>query len=212
MQTTTAPSLLNPYASPVGDVPVIQAELVENKPQHGSLAIIFLGFVLLLVGYLAGNIFAVFDLYQISMGPDGEPMPSPLAELCPTPASQWLFYGLCAAATVAGCILLGSQNFNPLCAVIFFMCPIAGLVFLLASPLRMVRKHVVPVAAIYLMIGTCLAGVGLTKLIGMYGQPGLEFEPILFSLAFQAGLAMLAGAMLKLARTPPEQQAAVSVA
>jgi hypothetical protein len=162
----------------------------------------------LLVGYLAGNIFAVFDIYQIGMGPDGEPVPSPLSELCPTPALQWLFYGLCAAATVAGCILLGSQNFNPLCAVIFFMCPIAGLVFLFASPLRMARKHAVGVAAVYLMIGTCLAGVGLTKLIGLYGQPGLEFQPMLFSLMFQAGLAMLGGAMLKLARTPPEQQPA----
>jgi hypothetical protein len=212
MQTTTAGSLLNPYASPAGDIPVIQAEIVEDKPKHGSLALILLGFVLLLVGYMAGNVFAIFDLYQIGMGPDGEAMPSPISELCPTPASLWLFYGLCAAATIAGCLLIGSQNFNPLCAVVFFMCPIAGLVFLLATPLRTVRNYVVPVAAVYLMIGTCLAGVGLTKLIGMYGQPGLEFEPILCSLALQAGLAMLAGAMLKLARTPPEQQPAPSVA
>ena len=203
----TANSLLNPYDSPPAVEPIIQAELVESRPQHGSLAIIFAGFGLLLVGYLASNIFAIFDLYHIGIGPDGEPIPSPLAELCPTPEFLWLFYGFFACATITGCLMIGSQNFNPLVAVIFFMCPIVGLVFLAATPLRMVRKHVVPVAAIYLMIGTCLAGVGLMRMIGLYGQFGHDFQPILASLMFQAGLSMLAGAMLKLVLMPDQQPA-----
>ena len=157
----TADSLFNPYASPAPVEAPIQAELVEPKPKFGSLAIIFLGFILLLVGYLTSNILAISDLYQIGMGPDGEATASPFAVFGTSPAAQWLFYAVCASAAIAGCILIGSQNFNPMVAVIFFMCPIAGLVFLVATPLRIAQKHVVPVAAIYLMIGVCLAGVGL---------------------------------------------------
>jgi hypothetical protein len=204
----TANSYVNPYTSPPADVPIIQAELAEDRPRHGSLAIIFLGFGLLLIGYLTSNVFAIFGLYEIGVGPQGDAVPSPLAGLCTTPAAQWMFYGLCASGAVLGCILIGSQNFNPLAAVMFFLCPIVGLVFLAATPLRIARKQAVPVAAIYLMIGTCLAGVGLMRLIGLYGQAGLGFEPILASLMLQAGVAMLGGAMLKLACTTDPKPAA----
>ena len=39
------------------------------------------------------------------------------------------------------------------------------------------------------------------RLIGLYGQAGLDFQPILASLTLQVGLAMLGGAILKLACT-----------
>ena len=204
--STAADSLLNPYTSPPADEPIIRAELVTDQPKFGSLPIVVGGFVLLLAGYLASNVFAIADLYQIGFGPGGEVIPSPFAGfLGEGAAGAWLFYGLCASAAVLGCVLIGSQNFNPMLAVVFFMCPIVGLVFLVSMPLRIAKKHVVPVAAIYLMIGTCLAGVGLTQMIGLYGQAGLDFQPILASLMLQAGLAMLCGAMLKLARTPDQQ-------
>jgi hypothetical protein len=209
IQATFADSPPNPYVSPLPDVPIVQAELVDDKPKLGSLSIIAVGFGLLLIGYLSSNVFAIADLYQVGFGPDGEVIPSPFAAFFgDKPAAQWLFYAVCASAAIGGCILIGSQNFNPLVGVIFVMCPLVGLVFLVATPLRIARKYVVPVAAIYLMIGTCLAGVGLLRMIGLYGQAGLNFEPILASLMLQIGLAMLGGAMLKLARTPQEQPAA----
>ncbi|HEX5103903.1 MAG TPA: hypothetical protein VFV87_08845 [Pirellulaceae bacterium] len=205
MQANVAELPLNPYASPPLDEPIIRAELADEKPKPGSLPLIFLGFILLLVGYLASNIFAIADLYQIGFGPGGEVIPSPLADVFSTPGWQWLFYGICAAATIAGCILIGSQNFNPLVAVIFIMCPLVAVVYLLAMPLRMAQKWTVPMAATYLMIGTCLAGVGISRLIGLYGQAGLNFEPILASLLTEIGLALLGGAMLKLAFAPSDE-------
>jgi hypothetical protein len=203
MHAPAAESVFNPYASPPAEEPIIRAELAKLEPQPGSLVIIFPGFILLLVGYLASNIFAIADLYQVGFGPGGEVIPSPFAgALGEGPAGAWLLYGLFATAAVAGCILVGSQNFNPLTAVLFMMCPLVALVFLAAMPLRIAQKHVIPVAAAYLMVGTCLAGAGLMRMISLYGEVGLDFQPILASLMLQIGLAMLGGAMLKLARTP----------
>ena len=100
----------------------------------------------------------------------------------------------------------------PLVAVLFIMCPLVAIVFLAAAPLRMAKKWAVPVAAVYLMIGVCLAGVGISRMIGLYGQAGLEFEPILASLLTEIGLAMLGGAMLKLAFAPADEPRAAVAA
>jgi hypothetical protein len=191
-------ALANPYASPAAapDFSLLPAEPAAPRP--GSLVIIILGFFLLLVGYAVSNALAIGDLYGLGMAPEGEKIPSPLAELCSTPFELWLFYAATAGATVAGCLLIGSQNANPMAIVCYVMCPIAGLVFLLGMPLRLAGRRGQSFATIYLGVGTCLAGDGILRLIHLYGQPGVTFEPILASLMTEAGLALAAGGLLKL--------------
>lgn len=187
----------NPYASPSA-APQAQQTAEPVAPRQGSLAIIIPGFLLLLVGYLTSNLFAVGDLYGLGYGPGGEPIPSPLAEVFKTPMQQGLFYAITAAATIAGCIMIGSQNFNPMAAVMYMLCPIVGLVFLVAMPLRVARRWAIPIATIYLGLGTCLAGAGVLRLINLYGQPDLTLEPLLASLMTEIGYALLFGGLLKL--------------
>jgi hypothetical protein len=202
----------NPYASPAATPEAPPAPAEPAKPQHGSLACIFPGFLLLLVGYLASNVLAVADLYHVGFGPDGEFIPSPFSVVLTTPFLQRLFYALTASAAIAGCVLIGSQNFNPMAVVCYVMCPLVGLVFLVGLPLRIAGRFALPIATIYLTIGTCLAGAGLMQLINLYGRSNLEFEPMLASLLMEAGLALLCGALLKLWRSgafsaPPIAQA-----
>jgi len=196
MDPDIAKILANPYASPTPDAS--PAPVQPAASQHGSLACIIPGFLLLLVGYLASNVLAIADLYHVGFGPDGQFIPSPLAGVFTTPFLQWLFYALTASAAIAGCVLVGSQNFNPMVVVCYVMCPLVGLVFLLGLPLRIAGRFAAPIATIYLAIGTCLAGAGLMRLVSLYGRPNLEFEPMLASLLAESGVALLAGGILKL--------------
>jgi hypothetical protein len=201
MDPDIAKILANPYASPAAAPPPPPAPAEQSTPRHGSLACIIPGFLLLLVGYLASNFFAIADLYHVGFGPNGQFIPSPLAGVCTTPFLQWLFYGLAASAAIAGCVLVGSQNHNSLAIVCYIMCPLVALVFLAGMPLRIAGRFAGPIATIYLALGTCLAGAGLMRLIGLYGRPNLDFEPMLASLLAEAGLAMVCGALLKLWRS-----------
>jgi hypothetical protein len=94
--------------------------------------------------------------------------------------------------------MIGSQNFNPMAVVMYMLCPIVGLVFLAATPLRVARRWAVPIATVYLGLGTCLAGAGVMRLINLYGQPNLILEPLIASLMTEVGYALLGGAILKL--------------
>ena len=203
MQTEFSSSSDNPYASPVGIPQTTEnaAGPTQEANRTGSLALIFLGFVLLLGGYLTSNIFAISDLYQLGFGPEGEVIPSPFALLFTTPAQQWLFYALAASAAIVGCVLIGSQNGHPMAFVCYILCPLVALVFVIGLPLRMTRKLAVPVAAAYLCIGTCLAGAGLTQLVNLYGQPNPGFAPVMASVLTEAGVALVIGAVLKLWRS-----------
>ena len=198
MDRNPASVFTNPYASPTAapEAQLLPAEPAAPRP--GSLVMIILGFFLLLVGYVISNALAIGDLYGLGMAPEGEKIPSPLAELCSSPFELWLFYAATAGATVAGCLLIGSQNANPMAIVCYVMCPIAGLVFLLGMPLRMAGRWGQSIGTIYLGVGTCLAGAGILRLVNLYGQPGVTFEPILASLMTEAGLALAAGGLLKL--------------
>ena len=157
------------------------------------------GFFLLLVGYLTSNLFVIGDLYQLGFGPDDKPIESPFKQLFSSPSQEWGLYCLCAGAAVAGCVMFGSQRYNPLAIVCYLMCPIASVIFLIAAPLRLARRTALPVAAIYLLVGGCLAGTGVMRLISLYGQPHADFAPVLASFMLEVGLALTVGAILKLA-------------
>jgi hypothetical protein len=185
----------NPYASPQSNP--IAAELAAPAERPGSLLLIIGGFVLLLVGYLASNLFAIADLYGLGMGPNDEQIPSPLASVLTTPAQQWIFYFVTGSAFVAGAVMLGSQRFNPLAVVCYVMCPIAGLVFMAGWPLRTAKRGTDVVAAGFLLLGSVLAFTGGTRLYLLYGHSQGSFEPVGASLLCQIGVALMIGSLLK---------------
>lgn len=198
MDPEIAKILANPYASPAEVAEPAPQPAAPVVPQFGSLAIVFPGVLLLLVGYLASNLFALGDIFGLGFGPEGKPIPSPLAGVLTTPGQQWLFYAVAGAAAIVGAVMVGSQNFSPAAAVCYFMCPIAALAMIVGMPLRMAGRFATPIATIYLAIGTCLAGAGVMRLVNLYGQHGLDFEPMQASFMAQGGLALLAGGVLKL--------------
>src|SRR5688572_6612578 len=154
MSTAFGNSFENPYASPVPENRPAAAAAPAEKP--GSLGVFFAGFILLLGGYFTSNIFLIADLYHVPFGPNGKVIASPFAETFSTAPQQWMLYAACAAAFVAGVVMIGSQRFNPMTFVAYIMCPLVGLIYLIASPLRMVQKHADVVSAVYLLIGSCL--------------------------------------------------------
>jgi hypothetical protein len=194
MSAVLADSVPNPYAMPrVATIPA-SAPVQASKP--GSLGIIFSGFVLLLLGYFTSNLLVISELYKIGMGPDGS-SPPPLAALELTPAQGWMFYIASAAAFVAGAVMVGSQRYNPIAIVCYVMCPLVGLIYAVASPLRMVRKYSEIVAAGYLLVGSCLACTGATRLLALYQRPNDGIAPVLASMMTEAGLALVLGAIVK---------------
>jgi hypothetical protein len=195
MSTPAADFFANPYASPQ-DAPPIVAEVASPPEKPGSLGIILGGFVLLLVGYIT-SVLAIADLYGLGMGPDGQPTPSPLAEVFTSPIQQWLFYVLTGSTFVAGAVMLGSQRMNPLAMVCYAMCPIAGLAFAAGWPLRAVKKFAEPVAALYLLVGSALAFTGGTQLFLLFGKSNGSFQPVLASLLALVGVALMVGAGIK---------------
>ena len=104
------------------------------------------GFVLLLGGYFTSNLFLISDLYHVGMGPGGRAIPSPLAAAFTTAPQQWGLYVACAAAFVAGTVMIGSQPFNPMAIVCYVMCPLVGMIYAIATPLRIVKKYAEPVS------------------------------------------------------------------
>jgi hypothetical protein len=196
MSISFADAAQNPYASPSLEASSAPVETAPS-PTPGSLAIIFPGFVLLLVGYFMSNLLLIGDLYHIGMGPQGQVVASPLAAICRTAPEQWLLYVLCAAAFVAGAVMIGSQRFNPMAVVCYVMCPIVGAIYLVGSPLRMAVKYAEIVATLYLLVGSCLAFTGLTQLLRLHQQSNNGFAPIAASMMTEAGLALVVGAALK---------------
>jgi hypothetical protein len=81
------------------------------------------------------------------------------------------------------------------------MCPLASLAFIIGWPLRFVRKHADPLAAIYLVGGSCLTGVGITAMFLLYGGTSHGFSPVTASMMTQAGRALALGAQVRLWRT-----------
>lgn len=207
----SAPTLTeNPYEASLAEQDDVQDVVQDDaassnkveSPKPGSFLIVSLGFVLLLGGYFV-SIFIISDLYQVGFGPNGEAIPSPFAASLETPIQQWMLYGVSALATIAGLIMIGSQRFNPFAAVAYIMCPLVGMTFLVGWPLRAVKADGVAVAVvgIYLATGSCLAAVGIMRLVSLYGEPGGAFGAVGGSIMAQAGLALAFGALLKMWRT-----------
>lgn len=201
MSVVIAEIVENPYASPSVEsrsTPITATPV--TKP--GSLAIILAGFVLLLAGYFTSNLFLIADLYHIGFGPNGKVIASPLAAAFNTPAQQWMLYVAFAAAFIAGAVMIGSQRFNPMAVVCFVMCPLAGGVYLIASPLRIAQKHAEPVAALYLLVGSCLFCTGATRMFLLYGQNTNGFAPVAASMMTEVGLALVVGSAVKFWHVP----------
>jgi hypothetical protein len=203
----------NLYDSP--SAPLHLAANIEPQAyERGSVPVIVIGGVLFLFGYICSNVFAIADLYHVGLGTYGEFVPSPIASAFKAPLEQWLIYALAAAAVVAGCVLIGSQNYHPAAVVCFILCPLMGLVFAMGMPLRSAWRHAVPAATAYVGVGTCLAGAGVIHLMNLYGRLHVGFEPIVASLLLEGGLAMVIGGFLKLAHSgafspPPAEAEAV---
>src|SRR4051794_8831488 len=176
MSTVLGPGISNPYASPLA-APSPAAIAVAPLAKTGSLGLVFGGFILLLLGYFA-SILLISDLYHVGFGSDGKAIPSPLAAIFTTVPLLWLAYFLCAAAFVAGAVMIGSQPFTPMAVVCYVMCPLVGMIYLIASPLRIVKRFAEPVAALYLLVGSCLVITGATQLLRLYGQVGGSFAPV----------------------------------
>jgi hypothetical protein len=194
MSTFLANQFPNPYASPQPQfAPASKPASPANKP--GNVGLVLGGIALLFAGF--SNILVISDLYHMPMGPDQEFIPSPFAPLFTTPAQQWTFYVICAAAFVAGAVMIGSQNFNWQVVVAYVMFPVVVLIYLISMPLRMAQKHADIVAAGYLLIGSCLAFTGGTQLFLLYGTRTDGSAPIGASMMTEVGLAFIAGAGLK---------------
>lgn len=187
------------------DIPPPPVDLGAASEPHtyerGSVPVIVIGGVLFIFGYICSNVFAIADMYHVGLGTYGEFVPSPLASAFKTPLEQWLVYALAAAAVVAGCVLIGSQNYHPAAVVCFILCPLMGLVFAVGMPLRSAWRFAVPAATAYVGVGTCLAGAGVMHLMNLYGRLHVGFEPIVASLLLEGGLAMVIGGFLKLAHS-----------
>jgi hypothetical protein len=187
----------NPYDSP--SAPVYPTAISEPQAyERGSVPVIVIGGVLFIFGYICSNVFAIADLYHVGLGTYGEFVPSPLSSAFNSPLELWLIYALAAAAVVAGCVLIGCQNYHPAAVVCFILCPLMGLVFAVGMPLRSAWRYAVPAATAYVGVGTCLAGAGVMHLVNLYGRLHVGFEPIVASLLVEAGLAMVVGGFLKL--------------
>jgi hypothetical protein len=196
MSTLLADKDQNPYASPrLESGPAPSPPTPVAKP--GSLVIILVGFMLVLGGYLTSNLFLISDLYQVGFGPDGKVLSSPFAAAFSTPGQQWMLYAACAAAFIAGAIMVGSQPFNPMAVVCYAMCPLICFIFIVAWPLRVVQKYADAVAAFDLLVGSSLLFTGATRMFLLYGQRGGGFEPVAASMMTEAGLALMLGSALK---------------
>jgi hypothetical protein len=201
MSTPFADLFVNPYAAPQ-DAPIV-AEVVQEPPKPGSISLILGGFVLLVVGYLTSNLFAIADLYGLGMGPGGQQIPSPLGGVLTTPLQKWLFYVATASACIAGAVMLGSQRWNPFAVVCYVMCPIVGVAYFIAWPLRSVKRYAEQVATVYLLIGSILAFTGGTQLFLLYGNSRGSFAPVIASLMTEVGVALMLGALLKFWHASP---------
>ena len=192
MSSIFADNFPNPYSSP--RAAALRASSACPRKRAGSVGIIFGGFVLLLGGYFTSNLFLISDLYHVGMGPGGEAIPSPLAAAFTTAPQQWGLYMACAAAFVAGAVMIGSQPFNPMAIVCYVMCPLVGMIYAIATPLRMVKKYAEAGRGLYLLVGSCLFITGATQLFRLYGQAHGGFAPIAASMMTEAGLAFVVGA------------------
>jgi hypothetical protein len=196
MSNVFADVIPNPYVSPrLETAPASAPVAAVAKP--GSIGMILGGFVLVLVGYLMSNIFVISDLYHVGFGPDGKVIPSPFASVFSTAPQQWTLYFVCATAFIAGAVMIGSQPFNPLVVVCYVMCPLVGMIYLIATPLRIAKKYAEPIAAAYLLIGSCLVFTGATRMFLLYGQAAGGFAPVAASMMTEAGMALVLGSALR---------------
>jgi hypothetical protein len=114
----------------------------------GRGASVFFGALMTLVGYLAANVFCIFDLYQF--GPGGHYIPSPF--------QMWCVYAGCSIVMMAGMLMVSSQPWVPICGVAYIMCPIVFFTFAIFTPLRGIRSPLL--ADVYRTLGAALASAG----------------------------------------------------
>ena len=167
----------------------------SSLPSWRGLPSIFCGTVLLLLGYIASDIFVISDLYHIS-----EFTPTPLSAALTTSSQQWGGYAIATAILVWGAVLIGSAPFNSQAMICYIMCPIAAAACLIGSPLRAAQKYARQVAFVYVSIGVCVAVSGIMQLLALYGQFDAGLSPITASVLAQVGIILSASGVLRLWR------------
>jgi len=189
MSTTTTPSTIQTTISQPPSMPTFK-----------STGMVFVGALLLLLGYLGSYMLLMLDLSGATLE-DGTPLPSPLGAVIQSTQQMWLIFEVDTLMIVAGSILVASQPFCSLVAVAYIMCPIVGLVYLLGAPLRGDKSWNRRAAQVYLLIGIVAVIAGAVYLKQGPADPAFPLDFVGAGFALQFGLAATLGAILRLKKT-----------
>jgi hypothetical protein len=173
--------------------------------------VVFAGGLLLIVGHFFGML-AVADLYRVDMGPERQSVssaeagfrPSPLSQFAATPFQLWCVYVAATALVVLAMIMVGSQPMTGDVAIIYLFCPLALAAATVGWTLRQAKRIAVPAATVYVGLGVCLIGVGAFWLVELWGARQGDGNALIAAFGVQAGLALVAGGLVKIWRTPEE--------
>lgn len=202
MSTATCPEnspLENPYETPVETLEETNTASEEAaKPTAMSATIAVAGVFVLLFGY-ATSAFTVIDLYLPS-----SPLLSEIVGTTLGPTTLWFFYAIALSTAVAGTLMICSRPIPTSVIVVYFMCPLVAVTYAIGSPLRLAKKWAMPVAAIYLALGTCCGAIAIPKMMAYYAIRDTDeaLGAIGFHMLLLAGAACIAGAVTKLINIP----------
>lgn len=176
-------------------------------PMRGfaSGAAVFFGGLMTLVGYLTSNVFCVFDLFET--GPGGLPAPSPFQLWFTSPEAMWCVYAGCSTVAIIGMLMIASQPWSQTCGVVYIMCPIVAVTYLIFTPLRGSRSSLL--ADIYRTLGAALTSAGGFSLWQSYGGATSPVHPMFASIFLQIGIVAVILGSLSLRRGPREDDSEV---
>lgn len=175
--------------------------------KFGRGAAVLFWALMTLVGYLAANVFCIFDLYQF--GPGGRYIPSPFQMWFTSSEATWCVYAGCSIVMMAGMLMVSSQPWVPTCGVACVMCPIVFFTFAIFTPLRGIRSPLL--ANVYRTLGAALASAGGFGLWQAFGDAP-PIHPMLASLILQIGIVAVIAGSLSLRRGPREADTAAVAA
>jgi len=170
-----------------------------------SGAAVFFGGLMTLVGYLASNVFCLFDLFET--GPGGQYIPSPFQMWFTSPEAMWCVYVGCSVVMMAGMLMVASQPWSQSCGVVYIMCPIVAATYLIFTPLRGMRSPLL--ADAYRAIGAAMASAGGFSLWQAYVGVPTPVHQMLASIFLQVGIVAVILGSLSIRRGPRETDAEV---
>ena len=174
----------------------------------GSGAAVFFGGLMTLVGYLASNVFCMFDLFET--GPNGQHIPSPFQMWFTSPEEMWCVYAGCSIVLITGMLMVASQPWKPACGVVYVFYPVVAFTFLVFTPLRAMRSSLL--ADVYRTLGAALAAAGGFALWQAYEGAAMPIHPMFASIFLQVGLVAVIAGSLSLRRGQREDDTEVMLA